>query len=79
MKTIRTKYSQVCIWSSDHGTHNSAGTVGHAVVLGIPHAAPCEGLGVATVFLNLDDAKTLADELAALIVRIEVMKAKEPA
>lgn len=79
MKTIRTKHSQVCIWPSDYGTHNADGSVGAAVVLGIPHAAPCEGLGVATVFLNLDDAKKLAEELAALIARIDEMKAKETA
>lgn len=78
MKTIRTKYSQVCIWPSDIGT-NPDGTPWHAVVLGIPHAAPCEGLGVATVFLEPDDARALVTELTALLARIDAAQVKEKA
>jgi hypothetical protein len=78
MKTIHTKHNQLCIWPSDLGC-NPDGSPWHAVVIGLPFAAPTEGLGVAQVFLTVQQARELSLELGWLIARIDEMMAKETA
>lgn len=70
MKTIHTETSALAVWSCDRGTKKD-GKVVPAIVIGIPYTAPTEEMGVAKVFLTIEQAEGLARELGFLIGKAE--------
>ena len=65
MKTIHTKYNQLCIWQSIDRAPNEA------IVIGIPYSAPSEGMDVTKVYLTIEQARALSLEIDQMLVRID--------